>query len=195
MSRSDAIFGAIFSLVAGVRPHDISQDATHRSQNRLTESWSYQFETENVVGTTRSFGSIQAILLDPLCGLLSVICQNDIGSSAFEARQGFHDNVFFVEPPPFAGRLDHGVFARHMVGGNGQVGIVLEATNDVQIGHARFDHEHVRAFGRIEGRFDERFATIGGILLVGLLVAKARVAIQRVTEGTVVRRGILCRVG
>mmetsp|Transcript_30588 Transcript_30588/g.50510 ORF Transcript_30588/g.50510 Transcript_30588/m.50510 type:complete len:352 (-) Transcript_30588:13-1068(-) len=82
-----------------------------------------------------------------------------------------------------------------MVGSNRQIRIILQTTNDIQIRHARLDHEHISTLRFIEGCFNECLAAIGGVLLVGLLVAKARVGIEGIAKWSVVGRGVLGRVG
>ena len=82
-----------------------------------------------------------------------------------------------------------------MVGRNGQIRVILESSNNIQIGHAWLDHEHVRAFGLVESGFDQGLATIGWVLLVGLFIPKAWVGIEGVAERTVVGRCVFGSVG
>ena len=79
-----------------------------------------------------------------------------------------------------------------------QVGRVLEPLDDVEVRHARLDHEHVRALGDVELGLDERLARVGGVLLVRLLVRRRavgarvdRVRVERVAEGAVERAAYL----
>ncbi|MDG6404730.1 hypothetical protein QCD79_34415, partial [Pseudomonas quasicaspiana] len=37
---------------------------------------------------------------------------------------------------------------------------ILDPMKDVQIRHARFDHDHVRAFSQIRGHFVQRFVAV-----------------------------------
>ena len=61
---------------------------------------------------------------------------------------------------------------RHVVGGDGQGCVVLQQADDVQVGQARFDHHDVCALVLISSGLPERLARVGGVLLVGALVAR-----------------------
>ena len=78
-----------------------------------------------------------------------------------------------------------------MVGGNGEAGRLAQPQDHVEVGESRLDEENIGALKLIELRLNVRLASIRRILLVGLLVSKARVGVERVTEGAVVRGGVL----
>ena len=77
-----------------------------------------------------------------------------------------------------------------MVGSDRECGVVLQAADNIQVRHTRLDHEHIGTFSGIQSSLDKSLATVGRILLVSLLISEARVAVQGITEGTVVRGGI-----
>ncbi len=74
---------------------------------------------------------------------------------------------------------------------------ILEGADDVEIGHAGLDHQHVGALGDVERGLADRLAAVGGVHLVGLLVGtsqgrgRADGGAERAVEG----RGELGRVG
>ena len=57
-----------------------------------------------------------------------------------------------------------------MVGSHGQVGIVSEEANDVEVGHAGLDHHDVGALSLIQASLPECLPVVGWVLLVGFLV-------------------------
>src|SRR5699024_273192 len=81
----------------------------------------------------------------------------------------------FIQPAVVDGGLEHGVFARHVVGEGGHAELLFDAVNNVQIRQAGFDHDHVSAFGQVEGDFAQGFVAVGGRHLVGALVGVAEV--------------------
>ena len=73
---------------------------------------------------------------------------------------------------PGRGRgLQHRVLARHLVGERRHAERLGDAAHDVEIRHARLDHDHVGALGEIERDLAQRFVGVGGVHLVGALVA------------------------
>jgi hypothetical protein len=58
-----------------------------------------------------------------------------------------------VEPAIAAGRLQHRVLAAHLISEGRHPELVLHPPDDVEVGHAGFDHHHVGAFLEIERDF------------------------------------------
>ncbi len=131
------------------------------------------------------------IVLHPLCGLLGIVRQDNVSSCSLEAGEGLQNNILLLEPALFTCSLDHGIFTRHVVRGNGEGSGILQTTDDIQVGHTGLDHEHVGTLGGIQSSLNESLPSIGRVLLVRLLIAKSGVTVQSVTEGAVVRRCIL----
>ena len=88
-----------------------------------------------------------------------------------------------------------------MVGGDGQLELLLHGADDVEVVQGGLDHEEIGALQRIQLAFDEGLAAVGGVHLVGLLVlgdvflAAAGGAVERVAEGPVESTGIFSGVG
>ena len=95
------------------------------------------------------------------------------------------------------GRHVHGVLAAHLIGEGGHPILLFHPVDHIQIGHAGFDHHHVRPFGDIHPHLDQGLIAIGGIHLVALLAALAQIGgrADGIAEGAVVVGGILGRVG
>jgi hypothetical protein len=102
-----------------------------------------------------------------------------------------------VQPVAFEGRVVHRVFAAHLVGEGGYLELVRDAPRDVQVGHARLDHDHVRTLGEIQGALVQGFVAVRRVHLVAELVATLDIAggTHRIAERTVIAGGILGRVG
>ena len=134
---------------------------------------------------------VETIILHPLCGLLGIVRQNNVSSCSLEAGEGLQNNILLLKPALFACSLDHSIFTRHVVRGNGEGSGILQATDDIQVGHTRLDHEHIGTLGGIQSSLNESLPSIGRVLLVRLLITESGVAVESITEGTVVCRGIL----
>mmetsp|Transcript_27970 Transcript_27970/g.82252 ORF Transcript_27970/g.82252 Transcript_27970/m.82252 type:complete len:290 (-) Transcript_27970:492-1361(-) len=138
---------------------------------------------------------VQTILSNPLRRLFCIVGEDNISPCPLEACESLQYNILLLQPSFFTRRLNHGVFAGHMVGRNREGSGVLQAADHVEVGHAGLHHEHVGALGMVEGSLDECLPPVRWILLVCLLVSEARVAVQSVTERAVVCRSVLSRVG
>ena len=73
------------------------------------------------------------------------IGQNPVAACAAEGHEAFHHDLLSIEPSALGGAHDHRVFARDLVGIGGRAERVLDLSADIQIGHARFNHNHIRA--------------------------------------------------
>ena len=102
-----------------------------------------------------------------------------------------------VEPAIEGGGLEHGVFAADLVGKGRYLERVFHAAHHVQVGHAGFDHHHVRTFSDIQRDLTQRFIGIAGVHLVFLLVAFAQIGRRTdgVTEWPVKGTGVFGAVG
>mmetsp|Transcript_130380 Transcript_130380/g.291699 ORF Transcript_130380/g.291699 Transcript_130380/m.291699 type:complete len:332 (-) Transcript_130380:96-1091(-) len=86
-----------------------------------------------------------------------------------------------------------------MIGRDGQVALLMEALDDVQVRHPRLHHEDVRALLLVKLGLQERLAVVGWILLVSLLAIghlpirrwETRVRIQGFPEGAIECGGVL----
>ena len=126
-----------------------------------------------------------------MCGLLGIVRQNNVSSCPLEAGEGLQNNILLLEPALFTCSLDHGIFTRDVVRSNGEGSGILQATDNVQVGHTGLDHEHIGTLGSIQSSLDESLPSIGRVLLVSLLIAESGVAVKSIAEGTIVCRGIL----
>ena len=97
-----------------------------------------------------------------------------IGSGAPDAQQGLHDYPFPVDPLIPGGGLYHGVFSRDLIRRQGQVETLPGGGNDVQIGHGRLDHDHVRALLNVQLDLPHGFAQVRAVHLVRAAVTKLR---------------------
>src|SRR5882672_5893199 len=91
-----------------------------------------------------------ALRLDLLRGLRRKIGQDAVGAGALEGEQALHHRAFAVDPAIGAGGCNHRVFAGHLVDEGRHRKGVLYPPHDVEIGHARLHHHHVRALGDVE---------------------------------------------
>src|SRR3546814_11621538 len=90
----------------------------------------------------------------------------------------------------------HGVLAAHLVGESGHREAVLHAADDVEVGQARLHHHHVGALLQVERDLAQRLVAVGGVQLVGLLVAdEARAGADRPPAGTIEATSLLCGHG
>ena len=72
----------------------------------------------------------------------------------------------------------------------------MDPANDIQIGHARLDHDYVGSLAQVQGHFTHRLVRIGRIHLIRLLVsfAKATRRTHRIAKRTIKGRCVLGRV-
>ena len=105
--------------------------------------------------------------------------------------------IRFSSIQPFCGGgLDHRVFAaRRCRRRAGTSKRVLDPADDVEVGEGRLDHDHVSAFGEVEGDLAEGLVAVGGVHLVAAAVAELRGALGGVAEGPVEGAGVLGGVG
>ena len=75
-----------------------------------------------------------------------------------------------VQPAFFCSGFDHGVFARDLVNGDRKVRGFTEITYHIEVESARFDHEHICAFGFIEVGFVKAFYAVARVYLVGFFI-------------------------
>src|SRR5205085_7114242 len=99
---------------------------------------------------TSGAGDGLAACLDLLRRLGCEIGQNAVGAGALEAEQSFHHGALAVDPAVARRARNHRVFAGHLVDEGRHPEGVLYAADDVEIGHAGLDHDHVGAFGDVE---------------------------------------------
>mmetsp|Transcript_51764 Transcript_51764/g.125476 ORF Transcript_51764/g.125476 Transcript_51764/m.125476 type:complete len:461 (+) Transcript_51764:94-1476(+) len=151
-------------------------------------------------GGSVGYAAAYTLLVHPASSILCVIGEDGVRPRPLEAQQRLEHGLLLVQPPPLDGRLHHRVLPRHVVGRDGQVGVVLEELDDVEVWHPGLDHQHVGPLGGVEGALDERLPRVGGVHLVRLLVgggvgALAGGRVERVAEWAVEGRGVLGRVG
>ena len=101
------------------------------------------------------------------------------------------------QPAVVRGGLEHGVFARHLIGKGRHLKRVLDAAHHIQVGHAGLDHHHVGTFGNVQRHLAQGLVAVAGVHLVDLLVALAKVAgrTHGVAKRAVKGRGVLGAVG
>src|SRR5579862_5757398 len=94
------------------------------------------------------------------------ICENAGSACTLETGEGFHHHLLAIEPTALDCGYEHGVFAGHLVSKYRDAKTVLYAPDDVEIGHAGFDHHHVCAFCDIKRHLAQRFITVRGVHLI-----------------------------
>src|SRR5581483_9133852 len=99
------------------------------------------------------------------------ITQHAVGSRALTGDKAFHHSLVAVDPAIRRRGHNHRIFAGHLVNEGRHAESVLQAANNIEIGQARFHHDHVRAFGDIQFGFAQRLLGIAGVHLIGSLVA------------------------
>ena len=99
------------------------------------------------------------------------IREHAVGARALEGNQAFDHRAFAVKPAVLRRRLDHRVLAGHLIGEGRHAECLFHARDDVEIGQARLDHDHVGAFLDVERHFAQRLVGIAGVHLIGALVA------------------------
>ena len=79
-----------------------------------------------------------------------------------------------------------------MVDGEREGELVFGAAQHVEVGHAGFDHDEIRALADVQRDFVQRFVTVGRVHLVVAFVrlAEVRRRADRVAEGAVVGAGV-----
>src|SRR5690606_6486756 len=125
------------------------------------------------------------------CKILGKIGQDDVGTSTLDAQQTLQHGLFTVDPTFEFRSFYHGILPAHVVGGDGQVRVVTQQFDNVQVCQSRFHHQVIGSFFGIQGSFDQGLATVGGVHLVSFLVAHFRGRIQSVAERTVESTRIL----
>src|SRR4051794_12594222 len=101
-------------------------------------------------GLTRASTSA---LVQQVGGFGGPIREDRVGAGSADRGEGFQDGAFAVEPAVGGGGFDHGVLAGDVVRGNGEVHVVADLADDVEVGEGRFDHDDVGAFGDVEVHF------------------------------------------
>src|SRR5260370_162181 len=93
-------------------------------------------------------------------------------------------------------RHDHRIFARDLVDERRHAERFADAVQDIEIGQAGLDHDHVGALGNVELSLAQRLLRVRRIHLIGALVAgERRRGADRVAERTVEGRGVFRRIG
>ena len=69
----------------------------------------------------------------------------------------------------------HGVLTADLVGKGRHLELAFHSAYHIQVGHARFDHDHVGTFGNVHGHFVQRFIAVGRVHLIGALVRFAQI--------------------
>ncbi len=102
---------------------------------------------------------------------------------------------------PLCGHFHHGGFAAHVVGGDRLLAFLAQMVDHIQLGPARLRHQDVGPIALIEFGFDQGFAAVGRIHLIGALVLGDGLAatgtgggIEGLAEGAVVGGGVLSSV-
>jgi len=80
-----------------------------------------------------------------------------------------------VQPAIGCSRLQHRVFPADLIGKGRHAESLFDVAQHVQIGHARFHHDHVGTFADVGCDFAQGFDAIGRIHLISGLVRPAEV--------------------
>src|SRR5471032_3420464 len=130
-----------------------------------------------------------------LGGTDSEIGKDAVSTCTFESSQGF-ENHPFTQPAILDRSHVHSVLAADLVDEGRNLELVFDPIKDVQVRHARLDHDHVGAFSQIRCHFVQRFVAVGRIHLVRRLVRLAQVQgrANGIAKWTIVRTGVFCRI-
>src|ERR1700691_2666759 len=128
-------------------------------------------------------------LLEKLRRLDCEIREHAVGAGALESKQRFQNHAW-IEPAAFDRALQHRIFPAHLISEGRHAETLLHAPDDVEIGQAGLDHDHVGAFGDVERNLAQRLVAIGRIHLIAALVGVAECALagDRVAERAVETR-------
>mmetsp|Transcript_136295 Transcript_136295/g.379931 ORF Transcript_136295/g.379931 Transcript_136295/m.379931 type:complete len:210 (-) Transcript_136295:589-1218(-) len=159
----------------------------------------YMASKQSLHGRPTCAASPLLLAPQPAGRLHRVVGENDGGACAFDGQEGLQHRLLLVEPAVQCSCLEHSVLARDMVRGNGQIAVLVQPFDDVQVRHARLDHKDVRAFLLVQPCLYQGLAIVGRVLLVGLLVVghlpvlrwETRVRVERLPERPVEGGGIL----
>src|SRR6185437_5660849 len=83
------------------------------------------------------------------CRFQCKIGEHAAGARPLERSEAFQHRRLAVEGARPSGELDHRVLAGDLVGEDGDVEIVSDRPDDIEIGQARLHHDAVRAFVQI----------------------------------------------
>ena len=132
---------------------------------------------------------------EPPGDVLGVVGDHDVGAGAADAGQRLEHGGALVEQSALGGRLEHGVLAADVVGGDGHARRVLDAADDVQVGQRGLDHQDVGALVGVELGLAHGLERVGRVHLVALAVARLRRGVGGDAERAVEGGGVLGGVG
>ena len=118
--------------------------------------------------------------------VLGEIGDYHIGAGAPDPDEGLSHDALLVDPSVGRGRLDHGVLAGDLVGGQRKVEAVRRLPYDVQIGACGLDHYHIGALGDIELDLAHGLPPVAPCHLVSGTVPLPGSRFRDVPEGAVV---------
>jgi len=72
-----------------------------------------------------------------------MVAQDAVSASPLARQQALEYASLLVQPAVLGGRLEHRIFATDLIDVGGHLEFVLDAPNDVEVGHAGLDHHHV----------------------------------------------------
>ena len=97
-----------------------------------------------------------------------------IGTGPFDGSQDFHHHPLLINPSVSRRRLDHGIFAAHIVGRSRHTEALFYRADNIQISQRRLYHHDVGAFIHIQVNLTQSLTHIGGIHLMSAAIAELR---------------------
>src|SRR3954452_15864113 len=140
--------------------------------NKTNDGW--PGATRDGCNVRRLTRAPRSALVQQVGGFGGPVGEDGVGAGSADRGEGFEDGAFAVQPAVGGGGFDHGVLAGDVVRGNGDVHVVADLADDVEVGEGRLDHDEVGAFGEVEVDLADRVAGVGVVLLVRLPVAGER---------------------
>ena len=123
-----------------------------------------------------------------------MVGNDDLCAGTLHAHKRLQDNALLINPAVCSGGFYHRIFAADIVDGNRAIRRLVDLSHDIQIGERRLHHDDVRPLLYVESSFFQCLAYICGIHLILAAIAECGHTVRRVTERTVVARGILYRI-
>src|SRR4051794_37128994 len=80
---------------------------------------------------------IVRLFYQPSSGFDGMVGENAVGPGALDRRENLHGDLALVNPTALGGGLDHGEFARHVVGRDRYAKSLFDSANDIEIREGR----------------------------------------------------------
>lgn len=93
---------------------------------------------------------LKFVLFHPLENGWDKVCDDTINSGTSHRDKHLRKNSFQIKSSGFSTMQNHRIFARHLIDEHRIFGkFIFDITNDIKIGNARLNHQHVSTFFNI----------------------------------------------